>query len=332
MDSKRCLTKRPLRGDEINGDASGPLGTRQAGDDVNTVEAALQIDQPPGAFACCKKLLPMVYSEKMQRACLTDVRRVALLNCIFSFLSVLVPAGRVIASVNMLATSHPNWLVWVILVTIAVALVEVLSLTFFWALYRDPQRIVISPPLRFIALGAAVVLLVIGFRSFGNGVLGTRADWSFVTQWEWRTGARFLRGWLENPVALQEFANSTAIAAGVSYVFLLIALFRQSSASWRSGIPASRFLTVVTKIGVVVAGLIVAILLIRVFTTPYLYSLSRQTFAQVGRNPPPFFDLLEDTIRDLLVGACYFTGPFVVHMSIRRAVRESRLAPSRNPL
>jgi hypothetical protein len=42
--------------------------------------------------------------------------------------------------------------------------------------------------------------------------------------------------------------------------------------------------------------------------------------ARVGRNPPPFLYLIRDTIRDLLLGACYFTAPFLVYMSIRRGL------------
>lgn len=134
---------------------------------------------------------------------------------------------------------------------------------------------------------------------------------------EWRTGARSLRGWLENPVTVREFATSTGIADTVSYVLLLIALFRQSDDSGRSEVPVSRLLTVVTKIGVVVAGLIVGFLLIRVLIAPYLYSLTREMAAQAGRNPPPTINLIRDTIRDLLVGACYSTAPVLVYMSIR---------------
>ena len=256
---------------------------------------------------------------------LTDVRKLALLNCIFSFLSVLVPAERLLATTNAVTADHPDWSMWMTLGLVAVTLVTVLFLTFFLALYLDRARIVLPAPLRLIALGAVMVLLVIGFRTFGGWALGMRRDWSFVTQQEWLTGARSLRSWLGNPVTIREFANSTNVAAAVSYAFFLIALFRQSDSSGRPEVPFSRLLAVVTKSSVVVAGIIIAFLLIRVLATPYLYSQTRAIAMQVGRTPPPFFDLLRDTIRDLLLGACYFTGPFLVYMMIRRAPRLSRI-------
>lgn len=253
----------------------------------------------------------------MQSAWLTDVRKLALLNCIFWFLSLLVPAERLVAQINTMTTDHPNW--WGgMLALVAITLFNVLVLTFFWALYRDRARTFLPAHLRLIALAAAIVLLVIGFRTFGEWAFGIRDDWSFVTQREWRTGARSLRGWLENQATAREFANSTNTAAAVSYVFFLIALFRQSDGSGRSEVPVSRLLAVVTKISVVVARIIVAFLLIRVLITPYLYSLVRSSAARVGRNSPPFLYLIRDTIRDLLLGACYFTAPFLVYMSIRR--------------
>jgi hypothetical protein len=204
----------------------------------------------------------------MQSAWLTEVRKLALLNCIFSFLSVLVPAQRLVATVNTITRDHPGWWVGEMLALVAITLFTALVLTFFWALYRDRARIILPAHLRLIALGAAIVLLVIGFRTFGEWAFSIRDDWSFVTQREWRTGARSLRGWLENPVTVREFATSTGIAAAVSYVFFLIALFRQSDGSGRSEVPVSRLLAVVTKISVVVAGLIVAFFVISGFFTP----------------------------------------------------------------
>src|SRR5580700_1113860 len=125
----------------------------------------------------------------MQSAWPTDVRRLALLNCIFSFLSVLVPAERLVALVNTIMTDHPDSSVWVMLALVAITPVTVLVPAFFWALYRDRARIVLPVHLRLIALGAAIVLLVIGFRTFWEWAFGIRDVWSFVTQREWRTGA-----------------------------------------------------------------------------------------------------------------------------------------------
>jgi len=260
----------------------------------------------------------MGYALRMPGAWLTDLRKLALLNCILSILSMLVPAGRLVATVNTITTDHPDRWDWVIPALVAFALVTGLFLTFFWALYRDRTTIVLPAHLRLIALGAAIVLLVIGFRTFGAWAFGIRDDWSFVTQREWRTGARSLRGWLENPVTVREFASSTAIASTISYVFFLIALFRRTDGSGRSDVPVSKLLAGATKGSVVVAGLILAFLLIRVLITPYLYSQIREMAAGVGRKPPPFLYFIRDTIRDFLLGACYFTAPFLVYMSIRR--------------
>jgi hypothetical protein len=254
----------------------------------------------------------------MHNAWITDVRKLALLNCIFSFLSMLVPAGRSFAQLGAIAEDRPDWRLWMLLAAAASAVFIGLVLTFFWAIYRDRARIELPAHLRLIALGAVIVLLVIGIRSFGLWAFGVRDDWSFVTQQEWRTGARSLRDWLQNPVTLSEFAASAGAAAAVTYVFFLIALFRQSDDVGREEEPPSRLLSVVTKTGMVVAGLILAFLLIRVFATPYLYSAMRQVAAQAGRKIPSLLYWYRDTIRDLLVGACYSAAPFLVYMGIRR--------------
>lgn len=261
----------------------------------------------------------------MQGAWLTDVRRVALLNCVFQFLSMLAPAARLVAQANALAADHRDWLLWIVLAMIATTLFSVLVLTFFWAVYRERATLVLPSHLRLIAIGAALVLLVIGFRAFGNWAFTVRDDWSFVTQQDWRTGARSFRDWLGNPATVREFANSTDIAAGVSYLFFLVALFRQTGYSGRPEVPVSRFLRVVTKMIVIVVAFIVAFLLIRVFLTPYTYSQLRQLALQAGRNPPPFLGLIRDAIRDLLLGACYLTAPFLVYMSTRRGTVEASI-------
>ena len=80
-----------------------------------------------------------------------------------------------------------------------------------------------------------------------------------------------------------------------------------------------------------IVALIVAFLLIRVFLTPYIYSQFRQLAVQAGRNPPPFLDLIRDTIRDLPLGACYLTAPFLVYMSIRRG-RDSKIKTVEAPI
>ncbi len=230
----------------------------------------------------------------------------------------LVPAGRSFAQLGAIAKDRPDWRLWILLAAAASAAFFGLVLTFFWAIYRDRARIVLPAHLRLIALYAVTVLLVIGIRSFGLWAFGVRDDWSFVTQQEWRTGARSFRDWLQNPVTAREFAASTGMASAVTYVFFLIALFRQSDGFGREGEPASRLLSVVTKIGMVVAGLILAFLLIRVFATPYLHSEMSQAAARAGRNVPSLLYWYRDMIRDLLLGACYSAAPFLVYMGIRR--------------
>lgn len=111
----------------------------------------------------------MGYSRRMQGGWLTDVRKLALLNASFSFLSVLVPTRRFIATVSTITTDHHYW--WlVVMLALAVTLFNALVLTFFWALYRDRSRIALPARLRLIALGAAIVMLVIGFAVLGNGL------------------------------------------------------------------------------------------------------------------------------------------------------------------
>jgi hypothetical protein len=251
----------------------------------------------------------------------TNLRKTALLNCLFTFLSALIPAKNLAAQFAVTVSVHPEWRVWTILAWVALALLGVLILSFFYALSRDRATLVLPDHLRLIALGAAIILAVIGFRVFGEWAFGIRDDWSFLTDKDWRAGAGSIRSVLEDPVTAREFASSTNTAAVVSYVLFLIALFRQKDDSARSDVPVSKFLAVVTRITLFVAGMIVAFLLFRVFMTPYVYSQLREVAAQVGRNLPPFFYLIRDTVRDLLVGACYFTAPFLVYMSIRHAQR-----------
>jgi hypothetical protein len=116
---------------------------------------------------------------------------------------------------------------------------------------------------------------------------------------------------------VRAFASSTNSAFLVSYVLFLIALSRQTEGPERRDAPTSTILPGVTRICVIIVGLIVAFLLIRVLLTPYIYSQIREMALQVGRNPPPFFYLVRDTVRDFLLGACYFAAPFLVYRGIR---------------
>jgi hypothetical protein len=80
-------------------------------------------------------------------------------------------------------------------------------------------------------------------------------------------------------------------------------------------LPGSRFLGRVTKVAVVVYGIIVAILVIRVLLTPHTYSYLKSIAMENGRTMPPFSSLVEEAIRTLAAQACLFVAPYIVFRS-----------------
>jgi hypothetical protein len=116
---------------------------------------------------------------------------------------------------------------------------------------------------------------------------------------------------------------------------LLVSLNLNTSEESGPDIAVSRFLDQAAKIAVVFYGLVVTVLVIRCFLTPYTYSLLRDLAVQNGRTLPPFSAHLEEAVRTLAVQACLFTAPLAVFMRLplsRGEDEPSRRSPGIDPV
>jgi hypothetical protein len=79
----------------------------------------------------------------------------------------------------------------------------------------------------------------------------------------------------------------------------------------------------VTKTTLIVWGLWLGFNLLRGVLTPYIYLQMRNFAAQTRRPPPPAIDLVAGMLTAILLAACFFIAPYIVHKSLAPAPKEN---------
>lgn len=245
---------------------------------------------------------------------LLDIRRAALIAAVAGALVILTPAwtgARMILGIDSLRP----WFIPLFLLEFCVSAFMPL---FYFALYRNeglpefPKRLpMLSLLAAIIFSGFTVAELPRWFESFGP-------DWATIRTLDWKPGAATMLDAVREPATIRELTSFLGVLSNFACVGLLVAFFRQDPKESSRGISVSSFLFLMTKIAVIIGGLIVAGCLIRFLFMPYLYIQLRDLATQNGVTPPRLANLILDAVRTLLIQACLFTAPYVVYRSRAR--------------
>jgi hypothetical protein len=209
-----------------------------------------------------------------------DIRKTALVACVAGIWGSVIPVWQAVTS------ARPLWMWWM---TPLMFFFSAILPVFCFALYRSEGTLCFPKHLRLLSLAAALALGIIVAADMSGliGSVGPREYTSVLTAAP--------EPW---PIArvvtlLTEFSN-------LPFILLLIALSREATDKPSADVPASRLLSIVTKVAVVGWGLWVAFNLVRVVLTPYTYFELRNYALQIGRTPPHLADMMADAIRTLL--------------------------------
>jgi hypothetical protein len=125
-------------------------------------------------------------------------------------------------------------------------------------------------------------------------------------------GARSVLTPETEPWTLGDSSAVFGILSDAAYVFMMITVYRHVNDESDAVAPVSRFLRIMSTVGVIAWGILVAFNVVRLFLTPYTYSLVRSVAPQIGRTPPAFRDIVAEATRTLLSQAGLFVGFYII--------------------
>jgi hypothetical protein len=228
-----------------------------------------------------------------------DLRRAALIACIATVLSLLMPVWNAAQPIREVGSIDQQW--WVAPVAALTVLFSAILPVFYFALYRNEGTLRFSRRLRLLAIAAALVLGLnlaidlppwigsLGRAGTGSVLIPERGNWT-----------------------LGDMSVVFGILSTAAIIFMMIAIYRYVDEEPDVFVPASTFLRVATRVAVIALGIWVAFHLCRLVLTPYSYAELRRLAFQVGRTPPPFRNVVAEAARTFLAQASLFIGPYVV--------------------
>ena len=195
------------------------------------------------------------------------VRKIALFAFMATILSLLAPGWSLIQVIGRVES--PGTALWRLLPMALLAFLFTAILpTFFFALYRNEGTLQISRKLRFLSLAGAVIFGLFVVAAINTEIL----DLNFAAR----------GGLLKGSARIISHIISLVPAVGNVALFLLLLMFflKPPLRDSEEQVPGLSFLDQITKITVVCYGLVVAVCLIRVFLTPYTYSVLTKYWAE----------------------------------------------------
>lgn len=245
----------------------------------------------------------------------TDLRKAALIASIATLLDTSIPGWNAMRSALAIESTHPSWKWWV---TPFSALAGLLLLTlpaFYFALYRSEGSIRLPRRLRLLSLAAALTLGILTAAAFWGWAGSLGLFWKTMQLIAWQGGATGVLVALGTPIAISNVSVVLTEFSNAASLLLLIALYRQTNNGSLAEVSPSRLLRFVTKITVIWWALWLALLVLGVVLTPYLYFHHFQTSASLGfgRTPPPLAAIMARAIRKLLAQFCLFAAPYIVY-------------------
>ena len=237
----------------------------------------------------------------------TDLRKIALAACISAVLGNLLPLWNAIHIMLSLGATDFPWRLLRISVVVLTALTAITPV-FYFALYKNAGPLRIPRRLRLLALSCAFVDGLILATGLPKWVL------SLVPYGQsMKTLDGGIAHFVRDPKPMEQVSLALQMLAEITYVFLLIAIFRQRSDRSETNAPVSRQLSLVTKVTVITLGFVMSVLLLGLLLTPYtFYKLRNYPFPLVGMIPT-FGELFIGQLKALLQEACLFAAPYIVY-------------------
>lgn len=233
---------------------------------------------------------------------LTDIRKVALLACVTSVASLITPGWN--ATRSMITTLAP--LPWLLLpVLLALWAITALPPSLLLRVISDPGTIHVSTRLRLLARTAA----------FLSGI--------FL--------ACQLAVWIKAPsIPISTLLGALATVANS----LPLAAFARDPGDESSKEPldetptVSTLLYVVTKVTVIVWGVVMAVAFLGLILAPLIHAQIQHTAFAAGMEAPPLAALVNDAAQAFLSQACLWVPPFIVYRSRVRAITTALTLPT----
>jgi hypothetical protein len=228
---------------------------------------------------------------------LADIRKVALLACITSLVSLIAPLRSLIARLSQLSSEIWRTAPLTLLVFLNTALLPF----FYFALYRDKGHFQVSARLRLLARTAAFILgILLAFE---------------------------LAGYIQSQA--HPLASLLGELPTIATILLLVALSRNSGHQSEEAPPVSALLYMVTKLTVWTWGGWAVFNLLRVLLLPYVYSQTRDYLLSIGRDRLILADMTKEVVSAFLSQACLWIAPYIVYRSrVRRPVTPPDTSPA----
>jgi hypothetical protein len=228
-----------------------------------------------------------------------DIRKLALVNFIAAVLCLLIPIW------NGTQRLLPSGQTWVIPFMVLLSLFSAIMPAFYFALYRNQGTLHFPRRSRLLALGAAVVFVM-------------------VVAAEWVMHPRGATSVLDPPQSPWTISNAGTLVnelSNLAYTLLLVALFRQAGDDSDPDTPVLKALRLTAKVAVIAWGIWLGFILVRMGVTPFVYHALRERALRAGVTPPRLGNILGEIIRQFLSQACLFTAPFIVYGICRNGVK-----------
>ena len=245
-----------------------------------------------------------------------DVRKAALIAFVTTAVSFLLPLWDYGQQFIASASSDPKW--WYLPLGALGFLILATLPVFYFALYRNQGGLQFASRLRSLALLSAFALAAstaISTLGWLNVMLHRDAGSVLSPQ----TSA-----W-----TMSDTSSILGLIGNAACILLMFTMYGHASDEPDTGVPVSRFLSVICRVTVPAWGVWVGFNLVRLLHTPYTYSQVQDFAAQIGKTPPPFSALFADATRDLFSQAGLFAAPYIVWRAIRPA--KSSVGPEEIP-
>ena len=247
-----------------------------------------------------------------------DLRSIALIACVTCVLSLPVPTWNALQAMTA-ATAQKNdfWRLAGIPLLVLVTLFSAILPAFYFALYRNEAMLYFPKRLRLRALLAAVTFAVIVLAALPAYIRSLTAYLVVLVAFDWRIGAASVLVFVRDPRTIGQLSTLLGEASNIACILLLIAIFRRENEPLEADVPVFKLLRVMTRAAVISWGLVVAVLVVRVFAMPFVFVQLRTYAFQIGITPPLLWDMMADAIRTLLIQTCLFAAPYIVYKSLR---------------
>lgn len=238
------------------------------------------------------------------------IRRAALFACITGLLALVGPVWNSVQTIRNIDPARRVW--WAAPLAVIGALVGSLLLAFYLALYRNKGSLRFTRGLRLLALSTAVVYGIRLAIALPGWVGSFHRNWAAMRV-SWMIGASSLWIAARDPGTRTVVSLILAQLSNIAVVLLLVAFFSHRTEEGNTVISAR--LQVMTKVTVIVWGIVVGLMFIATALSPFAYIRIGNEIQRAGATPPPVWRGVANQLRTVLDQACLFVAPYILYKS-----------------